>query len=391
MKTNIKSIKLNPLLKYPGGKEAELKYIHQYLPSYIKSYYEPFLGGGAAFLSIESEKYFVNDKSVELMQFYENVASGNQSFFEKLNAINHNWKLITDLTINHSTQLLELYKEYYNEDINELELSNHLFEFVLHNVDEFNGLLTTDFNMAIEDFVNILKRTMLRRYKRMKVLSKTNGEISDKDIIDNIESSFKASFYTHLRNIHNNNERFDISPGFSSAIYLFIRQMCYSSMFRYNKSGGFNVPYGGISYNKNSFDRAIDYYQSEPLLDHFGKTIFGNLDFYEFMTQYPPQKDDFVFLDPPYDSEFSTYSNNQFVESDQERLAKYLINECKANFMLIIKNTDLISSLYPADTPTNNGKSINIFSFDKRYSVSFKNRNEQNVKHLVITNYSEND
>ncbi len=52
----------------------------------------------------------------------------------------------------------------------------------------------------------------------------------------------------------------------------------------------------------------------------------------------------------------------------------------KANFMLIIKNTDFIFDLY-------NKKGIYIKSFDKKYVVSFKNRNEKDVTHLLITNY----
>lgn len=49
--------------------------------------------------------------------------------------------------------------------------------------------------------------------------------------------------------------------------------------------------------------------------------------------------------------------------------------------MLIIKNTDFIYSLY-ADHP-----GINIRTFDKDYLVSFMNRNDKHVTHLLITNY----
>ena len=123
------------------------------------------------------------------------------------------------------------------------------------------------------------------------------------------------------------------------------------------------------------------------MTEHFSKTTFGNEDFYDFMKQWKPKKNDFVFVDPPYDSEFSTYSNNEFLQSDQERLANYLINICEGNFMLVIKNTSLISKLYVEGTKTANGGNIYISSFDKNYSVSFKNRNNKKVQHLVITNY----
>jgi len=48
--------------------------------------------------------------------------------------------------------------------------------------------------------------------------------------------------------------------------------------------------------------------------------------------------------------------------------------------MMIIKNTDFIYSLY-------NNKSLNIESFEKNYLVSFMNRNNKKVEHLIITNY----
>lgn len=48
--------------------------------------------------------------------------------------------------------------------------------------------------------------------------------------------------------------------------------------------------------------------------------------------------------------------------------------------MMIIKNTDFIFELY-------NKKGLNIQIFDKKYLVSFMNRNDKDVEHLLITNY----
>jgi DNA adenine methylase len=48
--------------------------------------------------------------------------------------------------------------------------------------------------------------------------------------------------------------------------------------------------------------------------------------------------------------------------------------------MMIIKNTDFIFNLYDQ-------KGLNINSFDKKYLVSFMNRNDKDVEHLIITNY----
>ena len=46
--------------------------------------------------------------------------------------------------------------------------------------------------------------------------------------------------------------------------------------------------------------------------------------------------------------------------------------------MLVIKNTDFIYSLY---------KDFEITTFDKKYLVSFQNRNDKEAEHLLITNY----
>ena len=48
--------------------------------------------------------------------------------------------------------------------------------------------------------------------------------------------------------------------------------------------------------------------------------------------------------------------------------------------MMIIKNTPFIMSLYK-------DKGLNIQAFDKKYLVSFMNRNDKDVEHLIIMNY----
>lgn len=40
------------------------------------------------------------------------------------------------------------------------------------------------------------------------------------------------------------------SMQYQAANFYFIREYCYGSMFRYNSKGEFNIPYGGMSYNK---------------------------------------------------------------------------------------------------------------------------------------------
>ena len=93
----------------------------------------------------------------------------------------------------------------------------------------------------------------------MKKIEQEKGELSIDDIKLNIETGFKSGLYTHFRYLYNNSENLLIDNQFKSAIFYFIREYCYSSMFRYNKNGGFNVPYGGISYNRKYLTKKIEY------------------------------------------------------------------------------------------------------------------------------------
>lgn len=382
-----KETRLFPLLKYPGGKEKELKYILPNLPPDTNKFYEPFIGGGAVYFSLEADSYYINDKSKELIQLYRMIATQNDEFFQKIQAINDNWSNISSLTEKHQEQLFSLYTMYQKKDIDKQQLSDMTTEFICSHAAEFNDLLKSNFNIALDNFVAELIKSYSNKVVRMAKIEETKGLLPEEDILSNIEGAFKNAFYMHFRYLYNHIEELHISIPFATAIYFFIREYCYSSMFRYNRNGKFNVPYGGISYNRKTLTKKISYFRSTELVKQLQNTVIENLDFEEFFHKYPPKKNDFIFLDPPYDSEFSTYAQNVFGKEEQQRLANYLTKKCKAYFMLIIKNTDFILSLYPENMLCANKKPLQIYKFDKKYFVSFQDRNNKDAEHLLITNY----
>ncbi|MCB0514692.1 MAG: DNA adenine methylase [Bacteroidetes bacterium] len=373
--------RLNPLLKWAGGKEQELKYIIPNLPESFVNYYEPFVGGGAVYTAIQAENYFINDKSEELISLYRSVINvDSQLFFKALDEIIYNWNLLTAVVENNAIFFVEVYKKFSQDIIEENKLKDILFEFILTHSDQFNGMFSVMFNFNIGNFIKEIKVNLIRKIKRMKELEKIKYSLPNEDILDNIETALKSAFYMHFRHIYNNTTKYKIDKAFKSAIFLFIRNFAYSGMFRYNSKGDFNVPYGGIGYNKKNFQKKVDYLKAKELQDLLKKTTIENDDFEIFFEKYRPKQNDFVFLDPPYDSEFSTYAKNEFTKKDQVRLANFLKMKCEAKWMMIIKNTDFIFGLY-------DDKGLNIQSFDKTYLVSFMNRNDKNVEHLLITNY----
>lgn len=315
------------------------------------------------------------------------IQQEDSDFFSKMDAIESSWQAVSTF-VKDSESLLASYLEHYRSSKDKNFLNEEITDFTTKYRTEIMTILEKDFRQDINQFIKEIIRNFVSKMKRVNELEVENNQRFDAaGIYNNIECAFKASLYMYYRYLSNSADKLNLSIQHRTALYFFLRLTCYSSMFRYNKNGDFNVPYGGISYNSKSFQPKIDYYKLPDLVDRLQSTIIGNDDFYSFMQQHVPQKGDFIFLDPPYDSEFSTYAKNTFGKDDQKRLADYLINECQGNFMLIIKNTDYIASLYPESTPCANGDKIYLSAFSKTYLVSFKNRNDKNVQHLLITNY----
>ena len=369
---------LSPIIKWPGGKDKELKYIIPNAP-YFKRFIEPFVGGGSVFMGIEADKYYINDFSTELIELYHCIETTDNDFFEYVEQMDVSWNNSVDF-FSSNPQLIETYVGYRSEQIGKNELKEFIHAFCKNKRQSILDIIGSEFVSLPCILLKEMETNLFRKMVRMRELEIEKHTLPDCDLNDNIETAIKSAVYMNYRFLYNNKDITENNPKLHCALFFFMRNYAYSGMFRYSSNGEFNVPYGGIAYNSKFLKKKLSYYRSKELLDHFKKTKIYNLDFEEFLRTVKPEENDFIFLDPPYDSEFSTYAQNAFTRDDQKRLANYLIKECKAKWMMIIKNTDFIYALY-------NKENVNIRSFDKEYVVSFMNRNDKKVTHLLITNY----
>lgn len=123
-----------------------------------------------------------------------------------------------------------------------------------------------------------------------------------------------------------------------AAQIIFLNHTCYNGLFRVNRAGGFNVPYGRY---KNP-----DILNAENLLavsERLNNTRIVRGDF----TRCRKYVDDrtFVYFDPPYrplnhTSSFTSYSRGGFSESDQERLAKFFRELDRKGARIMLSNSD---------------------------------------------------
>ncbi|OYU82549.1 MAG: DNA adenine methylase [Flavobacterium sp. BFFFF2] len=368
------------IIKWIGGKEQELRYILPKVPAKINNFYDPFCGGGSVFTAVIANRYYINDRSDELINLYQNIKSSNKSFLNTISEMDSSWSGLTVFANRYSKSMTNIYTKYSTNSIDENGLEKLLDNFVTKHSQALILLLPDKLNIQSDNYIKELNINLVRKIKRMKVLEKSKGGLNESDILDNLETAIKSAYYMHMRYLYNNMDRYKIAAPIRCALFYFIRNLCYSGIHRYNANNEINVPYGGISYNGKSFKSKIEYFISDVLLMRLKATKLCSLDFADFLDKHRPIVGDFLFLDPPYDEGFSSYSGNKFIVEDHIRLADYLINKCECKWMLVIKNTPLITKLYF-------NKRLHIYSFDKKYAVSFKDRNYRDVKHLMVTNY----
>jgi len=155
--------------------------------------------------------------------------------------------------------------------------------------------------------------------------------------------------------------------------FYYLRKTCFRGMLRYNKDGKFNIPYGKYkTINYESLKN--DNYEKLLKRTEIVKTGF------EYVFEKYNSENNFMFLDPPYDSEFTDYGYCKFGKEEQKKLAK-CFKETKIKCLMIIGKTKFIEELY---------KDYIVEEYEKKYRFKLyagRIGDEINVKHLVIKNY----
>lgn len=369
---------MKPIIKWPGGKSKEISQIEGLIPEY-KRYVEPFLGGGALFFHLEPRKAAINDVSNSLMQLYSLIKNQDRELYNLLLCYNDSFKTLIAVCNKARKELLEMFFKLKDGMIGADELGTVLEVIISGMVPEINAGFSEKIVLDQEEFYQHLHRMAEDKFTRT-IINYNKKPFSESDLCENLLTGFASGYYMYFRKIFNDIslERLtDVSIPYRAANFYFIREYCYGSMFRYNAKGEFNIPYGGMSYNRKDMKTKIDNMFNAATKQLFANTAISCCDFEDFFESANLTDDDFMFLDPPYDTDFSDYEGKDFTKRDQERLAEAL-KKTRAKFILVIKNTEFIYNLY--------AEHFNILSFDKQYTYNVRSRNDRGAEHLIITN-----
>ncbi|MGL4524771.1 MAG: DNA adenine methylase [Spirochaetia bacterium] len=124
-----------------------------------------------------------------------------------------------------------------------------------------------------------------------------------------------------------------------AARFIYLNKTCYNGLYRVNKKGQFNVPYGRYKkvnlYDKNQIQ------QCQNVLKNV-KIFCGDF------SEISPQKGDFVYFDPPYYETFTQYTHDSFGPNEQTRLRDFCkkLHESGVSFVLSNSHNDFIYDLY---------------------------------------------
>lgn len=167
-----------------------------------------------------------------------------------------------------------------------------------------------------------------------------------------------------------------------AARLIFLNKTCFNGLYRVNRKGQFNVPFG--RYDNPKICDEVNLRAAELALCN-AKIV--NANFESVLSQ--AKKGDFVYLDPPYQplsttSSFTSYTRNSFGIEDQARLAEVFkkLTDKGCYAMLSNSDTPLIRDLYD---------DFHIETVFANRAINSKADKRGRVAEVAILNYSPED
>ena len=202
------------------------------------------------------------------------------------------------------------------------------------------------------------------------------------NLLNHYEAEHSEEFYYEIRNKDKNKNAYSrLSDYTKAARTIYLNKACFNGLYRVNKKNEFNVPFGKKT--------KINTYEGSNLITISNYLTMNNIkilsiDFEEAVKDVKPK--DFIYFDPPYDSDtstFNSYTEEGFDKNEQIRLAKVFkeLDKKGAYVMLSNHNTSLINDLY---------KDYNIHLIEAKRNINSNGKKRGKVEEVIITNYENN-
>ncbi len=161
--------------------------------------------------------------------------------------------------------------------------------------------------------------------------------------VEKLKSENNKEFYLKVRYLFNQNKITGIKR---CATFIYLNKTCFNGLYRVNKAGEFNVPYGKYNnpeiINKENILLASELLQGVNILCGDYNIIRSKVN-----------ENDFVYLDPCYDpltkTSFANYTPDRFSEKDNDKLANFIYDLKNKGAKILFSNnvTNGVKRRYP--------------------------------------------
>lgn len=199
------------------------------------------------------------------------------------------------------------------------------------------------------------------------------------NLLNSYETKHNEEFYYNIRNKDRSKTSFNrLSDYTRAARTIYLNKACFNGLYRVNSKNEFNVPFGKKTH-VNTYEGSNLITVSNYLTMNDVKIL--SVDFEEAVKD--AKKGDFVYFDPPYDSDtksFTSYTETGFDKSEQTRLARVFKELDKKGVYVMLSNhsTVLVNELY---------KDYHIYTIEAKRNINSNGKKRGKVEELIITNY----
>lgn len=220
-------------------------------------------------------------------------------------------------------------------------------------VNNYSDLFHKDYNRYIEPFIGSGAVFFHLRPKKAIIADLNKDLINTYLVIKNDwqklfkylkvhQKKHSNEYYYEMRSLHYSDKIKE------AAKFIYLNRTCWNGLYRVNLEGEFNVPIG----TKENVILGTDNF--ELISNQLRKVKILNYDFQRIVDM--SDKDDFLFVDPPYtvqhnNNGFLKYNEKLFHWDDQVRLRDSLMKAKKRGVKIVLTNADhpSILNLYESD------------------------------------------
>lgn len=258
-------------------------------------------------------------------------------------------------------------------------------------LNEISPLIPGEFNKYFEPFVGA-GAVIFDLLPSKAVINDLNSELinvyqviknSPDELIELLQehtNNNNKEYFYHIRELDRQAGYDSLSNVFKASRTIYLNKTAYNGLYRVNKSGQFNTPWGRY---KNP--KILDADNILAMSKYFNSKDIEilNCDYKNALNSV--SKGDFVYFDPPYlpispSSAFTSYTADGFGIKQQEELKNTcdMLNDKGVKFLLSNSYHPFLLDLY---------KDYNIKIVEARRSVNSKGHKRGKIREILVNNY----